>query len=391
MKTHPTRTAQRGAATLAIALTLVFVIFLGVGFANRGLLFEARTSANQYRAAQAFEAAEAGLEWAVALMNRQTPVGDDCLPSGDSTATVFRERELSSMQASCALVDGAWSCHCPASGEPRASEAGDSTLSFSVRFAAAEQAGLLRLTSTGTRAELNPTRAQVQQLLGRVPGLDSPPAAALTVRGTPSIGSAGFGAHHTDPASGSLTVHTGGAIDTASLRLVSAPGTPAAASVLDQDADLSRMTPEQLFASLFRMDKTTWRTQPTVREVNCESACDGALTQAVGSPVTHPLVWLHGGLRLHTPVQLGSPQRPVLLVVDGPVELHAAAVIHGMVYSTDTSWTDTAGASLHGAVILQGDLQASGNTQIHHDAAVLAALHQHTGSYARLPGSWRDF
>lgn len=391
MNTHPTRATQRGAATLAIALMLVFVIFLGVGFANRSLLFEARTSVNQYHAAQAFEAAEAGLEWAVVLMNRQTPVGDDCLPSSDSAATLFRERALSSMQASCALVDGVWSCHCPASGEPRASERGGSTLSFIVRFTATEQPGLLRLTSTGTLADVNPTRAQVQQLLGRVPGLDSPPAAALTVRGTPSFGSALFGAHHTDPASGGLTVHSGGAIDTASLPLVSAPGTPAAASVLDQDSDLFRMTPEQLFASVFRMDKTTWQSQPAVREINCESACDSALTQTVGNPVTNPLVWLQGGLRLDTPMQLGTPQRPVLLVVDGPVELHAAAVIHGVVYSTASTWTDTAGASLHGAVILEGDLQASGPTQIHHNAAVLAALHERTGSYARLPGSWRDF
>ena len=391
MKPRQTQAAQRGAATLAITLVLVFVIFLGVGFANRSLVFEARSATNQYRAAQAFEAAEAGLDWAVALMNRQTPVGDDCLPSSDGAATLFRERVLSSMHASCVLVDGAWSCHCPASGEPRAAETSGGTLSFSVRFAAAEQPGLLRLTSTGTRAEVNPTHAQVQLLLGRVPGLDSPPAAALTVRGTPSFGSALFAAHHTDPASGGLTVHSGGTIDTASLRLVSAPGTPAAASVLDQDADLSRMTPAQLFASLFRMDKTTWQSQPVVREVNCENACDSALAQAVGSPVTNPLVWLQGGLRLNTPLQLGTPQRPVLLVVDGPVELHAAAVIHGVIYSTASTWTDTAGASIHGAAILEGDLQASGNTQIQHNAGVLAALHERTGSYARLPGSWRDF
>ena len=57
---------QRGASTVAITLLLSFVIVLGVSFANRSMLFEVRTSANHYRAAQAHEAAEAGIDWALA-------------------------------------------------------------------------------------------------------------------------------------------------------------------------------------------------------------------------------------------------------------------------------------------------------------------------------------
>jgi hypothetical protein len=96
-------------------------------------------------------------------------------------------------------------------------------------------------------------------------------------------------------------------------------------------------------------------------------------------------------LKLETPIVLGTPEHPVLLVVDGPVDIHAKAVIHGAVYVTSSSWTDSAGASIHGAVLVEGDLQATGATQISHNAALLLALHDHTGSYARVPGSWRDF
>jgi hypothetical protein len=157
--------------------------------------------------------------------------------------------------------------------------------------------------------------------------------------------------------------------------------------VTDDDPALAQLSVQGLFASVFRMDKATWRAQPTVRIVDCKSACDQSLAQ---TPYTS-LMWLDGGLKLDTPIVLGTPERPVLLVVDGPVDIHANATIHGVVYTTSPTWTDTAGASVNGAVLVEGDLQATGATQINHNAALLKALHDRTGSYARVPGSWRDF
>jgi Tfp pilus assembly protein PilX len=54
--------AQQGAATLVISLVLLFGMTVAAFFANRGLIFEQKTSANQYRSTRAFEMAEAGLE-----------------------------------------------------------------------------------------------------------------------------------------------------------------------------------------------------------------------------------------------------------------------------------------------------------------------------------------
>jgi hypothetical protein len=375
----PSHSSQRGAATVAITLMLAFVVLLSVAFANRSVLFEAKTSANQYHATQAQEAAEAGLDWALAQLNNHTPIGEDCLASSDAAATPFRDRSIGGLQATCLANDSGWSCRCPASGE---AEPDTSSLAFAIRIAAGEQPGVLQLSSTGTSHN---ARAQVQALVGRLPGLDTLPAAPLIVRGAAT---ASFAIHHTDPVTGGLTVHTGGALDTTSLRLTSTPGTPASASVLANDPALAELTPQGLFASVFRMDKAAWRAQPVVHEIACDSACDTALATAAA---THPLIWLRDGLRLVTPVTLGTPQHPVLLVVDGPVELHASAVIHGVIYGTQARWVDTAGAAIHGAVILEGDLQASGNTQIHHHATVLQTLHERTGSYARAPGSWRDY
>ena len=394
MKSH-SLTTQRGAATLGVALMMVFAILLSVAFANRSMIFEAKTSANQYRAAQAFEAAEAGLEWAIAQLNHDVPIGDDCLPSKQAAASPFREHGAAVFEAACVENGGNWACSCPASGAPQPVGAGSSALAFAIRLAPASQAGLLQLTSIGcsdgTAACLsgssNGSRAQVQVLVGRLPGLDSPPPAALTVRGTSSFNSPTLVVRHSDPRSGGITVHSGGSVDSARLQLTSSPGTPVAASVTDDDPALAQLSVQGLFASVFRMDKATWRAQPTVRIVDCKSACDQSLAQ---TPYTS-LMWLDGGLKLDTPIVLGTPERPVLLVADGPVDIHANAIIHGVVYTTSTSWTDTAGASVNGAVLVEGNLQATGATQIDHNAALLKALHDRTGSYARVAGSWRDF
>jgi len=395
MKTR-SPTAQRGAATLGIALMMVFAILLSVAFANRSVIFEAKTSANQYRAAQAFEAAEAGLDWAIAQLNRDAPIGDDCLPSTQAAASPFREHGAAVIEAACIESDGAWSCSCPASGAPQPVGTSSSALAFAIRLTPASQAGLLQLTSIGcsestaaclTGSGSSGARAQVQVLVGRLPGLDSPPSAALTIRGTPSFSSPSFVVRHADPRSGGITVHSGGSVDSTPLQLTSSPGTPAAASVISDDSALAQLSTQGLFASTFRMDKPAWRAQPAVRIVDCKSACDAALAQAAHTS----LMWLDGGLRLETPIVLGTPEHPVLLVVDGPVDIHANAVIHGVIYAMSSSWTDTAGASINGAVLVEGDLQATGATQINHNATTLQALHDHTGSYARVPGSWRDF
>jgi len=54
---------QRGVGTLVISLILLISMTLIAFFANKSLLFEQKTSANQMRSTTAFEAAEAGLEW----------------------------------------------------------------------------------------------------------------------------------------------------------------------------------------------------------------------------------------------------------------------------------------------------------------------------------------
>lgn len=394
----PTLHTQRGVGTVAIALLMVCAILLSVAFAHRSVLLEVKISGHQLHAALAHEAAETGLDWAAAQLNSETLVGPDCLPSESPSGTSLRERAASGFSATCIQREGGWSCACPAPGQAEPGGLADGLVAFRVEVAASEQPGLLQLRSVACHGlapaclgsvDDTATRAQVQVLLGRLPGLGTLPAAALTVRGTPRFDTPAltqaFGLHHTSARSGGLTLHSGGRADAPLIHVVSSPGTPPSASLLAPDAALGALSEQGLFASVFRLSKSAWRAQPSVRELSCESACDAELSRT-----RHTLWWLRGGLRLDTPLTLGTPEQPVLLVVDGPVQLNARVTIHGVIYGTHPTWADTAGAALHGAVLIESDLVATGATQIHHDSAVLAALHERSGSHVRVPGSWRD-
>ena len=56
---HSSIARQRGAATLISAVVILVLMTLIAFFANRNILFERKTAANQYRATKAIEAAEA--------------------------------------------------------------------------------------------------------------------------------------------------------------------------------------------------------------------------------------------------------------------------------------------------------------------------------------------
>ena len=92
---HTSAHSQHGGAALIVTLLLFLAMALAAFALNRHLVFEQRSAANQARATQAFEAAEAGLEWAQAQLNSTQRIGPDCRPSTDAAASSFRARLLS--------------------------------------------------------------------------------------------------------------------------------------------------------------------------------------------------------------------------------------------------------------------------------------------------------
>ena len=341
---------QRGAATLAIVMMLLAATLLALVTANRNLLAELRQSANQAESTAAFEAAEAGLEWATVLLNDGRTRGDDCRAADHGES--FRERHLDTTiealtprarRPACVFSAAGWTCACPsdAVAVPDAEPAGGAA--FALRLAAGAQPGVLRLSATGCSRWSGGCRpdgsgsdravSRHEALLALQPALPSPPATALAVR-------------------------------------------PAA------------MEPAEFFAAHFGLSKAAWSRQPMVRALDCRGDCGPALAARAGEGVT--LVALPGDLLLRGPLVLGSPQRPMLIVAGGAIQLQGAVTLHGVLYGNGIAWAAPA-ATVNGALISEGPAGGDTSLVLTRDADVLDALRTRQGSFVRLPGSWRDF
>jgi Tfp pilus assembly protein PilX len=422
---HPTSIGarrQRGAAALVVTTLLFFAMVMVTLFVNRNLVFEQRASANQYRATQAFEAAEAGAEWALAQLNNPQRLGADCQPVEDATASSFRGRYLNqataaltprtwsngavatTLQPGCVRSGAGWSCSCPTSGAPAlTAPVGSGPFpAFSVQFMAGAQAGSVRLISTGCTHLAgaclagSPARpdatARVEVSVALLAGLRTPPAAALTTRGSVDADGAAFGAHNADPSTG-LAIHAGSTIAASNARVSSAAGAPLSSALLAHDASLAELSTDRFFASYFGRDKERWKNQSAVTRIVCGSDCAGAIEAAVRSTDGNALIWIDGDLALNGPATLGSPEHPVVLVVDGAARLRGAVGVHGVLYSSSLQWNDTpaAGALVRGAALSEVDYTGTGRPEFVYDRNVLNMLQTRSGSLARVNGSWRDF
>lgn len=418
---------QRGAAALAVTLLLFFAMCLVAACAGRGLMFEQRASTHQYRAAQAFEAAEAGIDWAIAQLNQPRRIDGQCLPSADTTNTSFRERYLHlqpdtgrlapvgwmsgtatvALQPTCVHTAAGWSCQCPSNGWPSIAEvAPDDGMphpAFTVQLSAETSPGVIRIISTGCSSAEGPCRpgaagrpdatSRLQVLVGLLPGLRVVPTAPLTAKGSVDVGAAALGVHNPDAASGGLTVRTGGDLIGSSLRLSTAPGGVASGSVSAHDAMLAAIDSSHLFATHFGLDPANWGTHAAVQTMRCPTECSAQVAAAIDSVAANRMVSIAGNARLAGPVTLGSATQPVVVVVGGTLTLSGAVTLHGLVYANDLRWDDASSpqAQVRGALISATNYRGNGTPDLHYDAAVLGALQRHTGSFARVPGSWRDF
>jgi hypothetical protein len=404
-------------------MLLFFAMVLVAVFVNRNLVFEQRSAANQYRSTQAFEAAEAGLEWAQAQLNNARRIGADCEPAADPTAVSFRARYLTfvrdsasftpatwspsgvptALQSACVKAAAGWSCSCPANGLPvlPAPAGASAAPAFVLQFLPASRPGVVRLQSigctslagacqpgAGTTADAT---AKVEIALGLVGAMPAPPAATLTTRGAFDADAAPLGIHNPDPAT-AIAVHAGGSVAAAQARLSGPAGAGAAGLVVDGDSALAAMAPDRFFASYFGVDKAAWRQQPGVTRLSCAGDCSAALTAAVASAADAAMVWVEGDLTLSGPLTLGSAQRPVLIVSSGAARLDGSVVLNGALYAASLRWDHTAGgAVLRGAALSESGYLGDGAPELVYDAAILAILKADAGSFARVSGSWRDF
>lgn len=410
------RRQQTGLATLTVVMLLFLAMGITVLYTNRSLLFEQKTSANQYRSTQAFEVAEAGIEWALANINNQRIIGTDCIPPvtpgvGDVT---FKRRYTQTdfdtgliaptgLRAACVITAGGYTCSCPTVGNPAATAVGPA---FSIQFTATTQPGLIQLTAYGctdTGAAAKDVRcvpggtgssdahAQITTLVGLLPAVSTPPAAAITAKTTVAWTGTGaaLGVVNRDPSTNGITINAGGEVDESKARVITLPGSPPSSSIIENDTSLATLSDDAMFQTFMGMTKAEY--QDLAHQVTCSGNCSSTLEAAVAGGAR--TIWVNGDMDIQGNVTLGTTELPIVLVVNGNVTLNGTMDVIGLVYCTALTWDNTGGGSafLRGAAVAEGAFTGNGSPDFFYDADVLRRLALDTGAFAKIPGSWKDF
>jgi hypothetical protein len=428
-RTFASARAQRGIASLIIVMVLFFIASMVAAYTSRNLIFEQRTSANQYVSTQAMETAEAGIEWAIGMLNHGR-IDANCDSSTLLTDTTFRERHLEvdaadsyrikrltagspaqPAQATCVWNGNAWDCACPTAADgvvlPTAPTGTGVFPAFRVRFINAstvQYPNVVRVESNGcTRlAEAclsftgqglsNEGRTVARSLLAMTSALPRPPSAALTAGGNVNLtGNAPLALLNVDADVGGVTIRAAGNVNVDTGVLFSMPGTPGELSLTANDVSLPA-TADSFFADVFNMWPVTQRHQPATITLDCDAvACNAATVRDVAAQNPGRPIWLQGNLDIDSGGDIGSAASPVLLVIEGDLDFINDITIHGLVYVRSADWPTAGTGTVRGAVIAQGDVSGAGTPRIVYDRALLDSLRLSTGSFVRVPGGWRDF
>lgn len=422
---HSGAHAQRGAATLIVIMVLFFIISMVAAYTSRNLIFEQRTSANQYRSTQALEAADAGLQWALGLLNSGR-IDATCTASTDLANDTFRQRYLNisattgdivpltivgppatALTPSCVFNGTNWSCSCPSNAAPAVVVPGGTDVypAFRVRFTqVSTRPGVVQIESNGctryadsclafpAQGADNEGRVTVTAMVALKGGLTTVPAAALTVRGAMNLGGAALTVANGDRATAGITIQAGGVVDKTGLILVSTPGTPPDGSVIDVDASISGLNADRMFANVFGMWRNTYRDQPGAVVLQCGvGGCSAGLVRNAIAQNPGRVLWLEGSFNVDSVGDIGSASSPVALVVNGTMSTTAAASIFGVLYVQAASWVSNGSMQVRGAVVAEGNMVGDSTATLIYDPPVLSLLRLRTGSFALIPGSWRDF
>jgi hypothetical protein len=408
---------QRGIGAVVVVMTLFFLVSLMAAYTGRNLIFEQKTSANHVRSTVAFEAADAGIEWTLTMLNAGR-INDDCgIGTGtdsnfqqryltiDGTGNVTRRVRGGDWWPTCVFNGTDWTCRCPdgaalsltsptagigpfpsfrswpGTAEPATALSSPYAATAFVRPAmiSVGSNGCSRLPTDGTgclnfmpRGEFGDGVGNARAFVMLRSALAVPPAAAVTARltvrpfGSPSA-AVKLKVVNEDESSGGYTVNTGGTVETTDFEAQTLPGTPASVSFAASDSRLAALevvspTPpaltraERMFASMFGMKRSTYKLQPGLRI--CRSPCDAAAVNGLLNANPNRIIWVEGNLVADA--NIGTTSSPAMLIVEGTVmSLSANVTITGFVYISGDSSTVQLPAGptfIRGALVAEGEL-----------------------------------
>lgn len=424
------RAPQRGFSALVISVVLMVCMAIGLMYANSGVLFEQRTSANLSQAELAFEAAEAGIEWATGMLNAPYDIGADCAFLTTTNVSFRKRYVMTKFNAAppttdvvpatnafpgCKLANNGLTCSCPAvpaAGATAVASLGAALLpSFTVAFeAVAGDPEAVKVTSYGCTAGAAACsstsfgaadgNARVTAILKLRPVLRAVPAAPLTCGTSCTVGGS-YAITNQDLATNGILINAGTTISTApGTTTTTLPGLPAANAEIGGDASLSKLSSSdptcansQMFNAYFGSTIAQYQNDPSTKTLSCNSAndCQTKLSNAYADGWR--AFYFTSDLQLSGNNTYGTQTDPITIVTQNSIKINGTNTFYGLIFSNDSNWDDlgTGNSKIFGAQVSCAGFKSNGNGTLSYDPAALNNARRFTATMVRVPGSWRDF
>lgn len=355
---------QIGAATLLITTVVMVCITLLVLFAANYGAFQQKISANSNRNQQAFEAAEAGLEFGINYL-KQNSATILASPSGG-----FIQAFSNSSTNNVALANG-------------------THYTITYTNPTANVYTIIKVSSTGTSDDGSASRT-VSQLVAFGSILAKAPTNPLTVKGNVSLG----GSSSVTNMQSSTTIQSGGtvSISGSSQTQTSSGGSTSSSIGSDVQQNKSSLASESTtdyFSSYFGVSAATVKSNAAYTFTNLGDY-SSVLNGKTGS-----LIWIDqtsGTANIGSSANVGTAASPVILIINGNLRISSSTQIYGLVFVTGTATVDIVGSTdVVGGLITTSDLSITGSSAITFSSTVLSTTQNIMNYYAKIPGSWKDF
>lgn len=342
---------QSGFATLSVTMLLLFLGTLAVLTSSKVIFYEQKTATNEYHYGQASAAAKAGLARALTYLG--------------NTKTTLPNK--------ASLFDGATKRLKPAAF-PIVEQLNASKSGFSVTMSQPSPVAdpyLIQVTATGCADGCAPctpdcgAQVIVTELVKLRKLVSNLPDAPLIARGAVDVGGSG-NVLNTTP--NGIFIRAGGIIS----------ANKVTGKMVGNDTILAATPPEDFFNYFFNDAKATVKGAiPNLSATFPPAGQGGAY-------------WIEGNTAIHGGTY-GSETEPVVLIVNGDLQINGGTTIYGLVYIIG-GWSNSGGgdSNIHGAAISDASYSTVGNKTITFNQTVLDVIGATTAP-ARVIGSWKDF
>ncbi len=341
---HPQTRKQQGVATLMTSLILLFSITMMSLFSAQVNVIETQIAANDYRSKMAYEAAQGGLEAAIAT-----------LQSVENRAFFH---DSVGIEGADGFIDSAEII------QPGVTLANGTRYHISYANPIRHDTSLIVITVTGYSDDNTAIRT-ITQTIQLLPLPINIPRSGLLVGGNK----------------------------------VDIPHPPAIQAICDSDfvaqpryatiQDNHELNGESagsgsLFEKSFNTSRAVLRNRASI--INC-SNCSNSHFSGMGGGIT----WIEGDTRITGSGTIGTADKPILLIVNGNLTMAGNNTYNGLIYVTGNHDVEGGVSNVNGAILVEKHHSTAGVLCINYNPAILNNIGKAVGPLGKVAGSWRDF